>query len=679
MSDFDDISIEFTDKHAKRNFTARYFPNRQIGTICETYANSETGMIDTKIIKPGMTREEILQFCSKKDGTLNLEFLIRSILYEAYIKEGLTGTIDGGNVRHFWYTHLKTIIMRYFGMKENHSVTSAINRAWKWAIDSGAVTYEEMDIYSNKESGRLSVVKDSPFTNIIIAVEKQNFYDKFQWIPRLFNCTLITAGGQPSRAVTRRFIYELKEDGVDLNQTFHMCIASDLDPSGYYIQETFKYHFDKAIEYYGGTGKVEIHRLFVRKDQVTPELLEAQGIAWQPDNSTETRETIWKNFCEKTDGGLYITLPDGWTGDIETIDGKPMVRALLEMDAFSTSIIENALVRELLKIIHETNDETKIMIPEVMRVFNEIKNDISQELFERWNRELIEPLKQEFLKDTKKWQEFIDEQLDNDKDEIHKEYTHLIFEKEKEKENRVPELYKGKNDLTNKLQELISERNAKIKAIEEEYEKPISDVRGNRDEVQNKIDEKCIDLNNEISDLRDEKDEEYQRIDDEYDFRMGKYNRFNEDNIAVFNPIEQALKFDIEQKLEQIDYRFRKIENRDEIRDEIGSLCVNTRLFLDENISCFDQPVPTFKGDKYLEKASHSKDLNIGNVRDSFPHKFLEGMQQIWRSDTIDFDFELSKTVEMKDITDEIKQAMATTEEELPDFINQREDDDDKS
>ena len=122
---------------------------------------------------------------------------------------------------------------------------------------------------------------------------------------------------------------------------------------------------------------------------------------------------------------------------------------------------------------------------------------------------------------------------------------------------------------------------------------------------------------------------------------------------------------DIEHRLEEIDYRFREIEKRAEIREDVGSLCINTRLLLDENISCFDQPIPTFNGERYLEKASFSKDLNIGNVRNSFSHKFLDGMKQIWRSDTRNFDFELSKTVEMKDLSDEIKQAMDTTENEL--------------
>lgn len=652
--EYEDILIEFMDKHKRRCFTARYFPKRQIATICETYDNPATGKIETTITQPGMNREELLKYFSKKDGSINIEYLIRSIIYEAYQKEGLTGNIDGGNVRHFWYTHLKTIIVRILGKNDDDSISSAINRAWKHAINSGAVTYEAMGIYSDKESGRVSIVKDSPFNNIIIAVEKQNFFDTFNWIPRLFNCTLITAGGQPSRAVARRFIFELKNDGVDLDQTFHMCIASDLDPAGYYIQQAFKEQFDLAIKYYGGIGRVEIHRLFVRKDQVTDELLDAQGIAWNPDNDKKSIETIWNNFCNKTDGGLYIPKPDGWTGKTEVIDDKEMVRALLELDAFSTSVIEKSFVKELLKIIRVTSDETKIMIPEIMRVFDEIRSIISDELYDEWNDKLIDPLKREFLKDTQQWKEFIENTRRDALDEINDRYDSLVDEKDQEKHDRVPELYDKKEELENKIQELEDE---------------LSDVESD-------IDDKCSDINDEIDELETKRADEKQPIYNDYNFRMKKYNDFNEEHIAIFNPVEQGLKNDIHQKLIDLDYRFKALEIRDEIKTEIAGLCINTDLLLKNNISCFEHPTPAFHGDNYLEKASLLKDVHIGNVRDSFPHRLLNGMKQIWRNDARDFIFELGETIEMQDLSDEVKSAMDTTEEELAEMNNQEEGDD---
>jgi hypothetical protein len=48
------------------------------------------------------------------------------------------------------------------------------------------------------------------------------------------------------------------------------------------------------------------------------------------------------------------------------------------------------------------------MIPEIMRVFNETKDGISKNLFDRWNEKLIKPLKKEFMKDANGWEKFIE-------------------------------------------------------------------------------------------------------------------------------------------------------------------------------------------------------------------------------------------------------------------------------
>lgn len=607
--EYEEIVCEYTEiqkgETVPKTQILKYFPNRQIATICDTVENPETHKIDTTISKPGMTKEEIMHhfppYRGRCRGLCNAERLIGSIIYEAYRKEALLGKLEPGNVRSFWYTHLKAILVGMFQKEDNQNLDCIINKAWGCVIDSGVVTYEEMNITSEKESGRLSVVKDSPFNNIIIAVEKLSFFNSFSWLPKLFNCTLITAGGQPSRAVTRRFIFELKELGVDLGQDFYMCTASDLDPSGYHIQEAFKKQLEKAIEFYGGTGKIEISRLFIRKDQVTPELLIAQGIPWGYKNKEDEKkelvdkmqDTIWERFCEKTDGGLYIPKPGGWTGKVIVKDGKEMVRALLEMNVFPLSIIEHALIKELLKIIRETNDETKIMIPEIMRVFNELKSEVE--------------------------------------------------EKEDEKQERLPELFEKKEKLEEQIEKL---------------ENKLS-------EVKQQIDEDCKDIDGEISELEDERQEELQPVSKAYNFRMNRYRQFKEEHVVVFNPIEQSLKSNIEEKLTEIDHRFQDLEKRDSIKKEISSLCIDYTLLIDENISCFEQPAPTFKAGGLLEKAAINRDLNIEKVRDSFTSTFIDAMRQIWHEDTRNMTFELGEIAELKDISQEVKEAIDETEKEL--------------
>jgi hypothetical protein len=653
-NDYEEIEYEYTEKReegiAPKKGKVLYFPNRQIATICDTVENPETHMIETRISKQGMTKEELSYFFKRryrKKDVINIEQLISSIIYEAYRKEG--STLEEGNVRTFWYTHLKALLVGILGREDNRNLNSSIMQAWTGVIDAGLVTYEEMNIRSEKESERISIVKDSPFSNIIIAVEKLSFFDTFSWLPRLFNCTLMTAGGQPSRAVIRRFIFELKELGTNLDQNFHLCTVSDLDPAGYIIQEAFKDQLEKAIVFYGGTGKVEIHRLFVRKDQVTPELLQAQGIPWEYKKEkrieivSKQEDTVWMRFCEKTNGGLYIPKPNGWTGKTYEIDGKMMVRALLEMNVFSATIIENAIINELLKIIRETSDESKIMIPEIMRVFYMLKDEISENLFKKWETVLIDPLKKEFFKEAEEWKETIVRENNDAASEINRRYDGYIEEKEDEKQERVPELFEKKEELEKQIDELENE----LSGIEAD------------------IEEKCRDIDDEISTLNENRNEELQPVTEAYDFRIQRHRQFMEEHMTVFNPIEQALKSNIDMKLMEIDHRFQNLEKRDSIKKEIGSYCINYKLLVDENISCFDHPAPAFKGERFLEKAATKKDVNIGKVRYSFTPTFIDAMRKVWNEDTRDLTFELGEVAQLRDISQEIKDAIEETEKTL--------------
>lgn len=107
------------------------------------------------------------------------------------------------------------------------------------------------------------------------------------------------------------------------------------------------------------------------------------------------------------------------------------------------------------------------------------------------------------------------------------------------------------------------------------------------------------------------------------------------------------------------------LENKEETRPHVSTLLINPSKLLEENISCFEHPAPAFKGEIFLEKAAKKRDLNIGKVRDSFSSRFKGAMSKIIETDVRDLEFELTETVEMKDLTQEIENAKAQTEEEL--------------
>jgi hypothetical protein len=91
---------------------------------------------------------------------------------------------------------------------------------------------------------------------------------------------------------------------------------------------------------------------------------------------------------------------------------------------------------------------------------------------------------------------------------------------------------------------------------------------------------------------------------------------------------------------------------------------VNSKLLLDDKLSCFQHPIPTFKGEKLLEKASKNKDLNIEKVRDGFTDSFISSMREVWRADARDMSFELGEVEALKDISQDVKDAIEETERE---------------
>ena len=672
--EFEDITEAYEYDGIDKKTWVRFFPNNSIATVTET---TDEGLeeIDAQVLWEGMSKADIMEYFppsgafKAKGGEFNLALLVRSIIYEAFEKEG--EGIESGNVRNFWYSHLKNVITKKLGLQESDSVLTTINNAWGDLINSGLVTYEGMNIVGGKESTRRSIVKDSPFNHIIIAVEKVDYFEQFKWLPELFNCTLITAGGQPSRAVARAFIKQLADLEVDLDQTFEMCIASDLDPAGYYIQEAFRKQFESAISHYGGCGQVNTSRLFVREDQVSKELLLSEAIPCKDkaksSKARKAENTKWEFFKNATRGGLYIPVPLGWNGFTEMVKGKEMVRALLEMNAFSKSVIENTIIRELLKIIERTSDESKIMIPEIMRILEIMRGKAIDEIYEDWHRKLIKPLIEMFLKDTKDWGNSIGEMywdavneaesiMDDLSDPINEKYDELIEEKNQEAKDQEPELYESKGIL----------------------EAKILDLQGTLNTVNDDINEKCADIFQEIQDLESDRDADLEPINEEYDeacelaqnmrdYRERKLAEFRNEQSGVFNPIEMMLKADIGQALspEELEIYFRELEEMPKFEKHISKMLVDPILLTDESLSCFDQPAPTFSESDLLRKASDRKDNNIGTVRNAFSEALTDDMKDLIKSHALDLQFDLRGDVEAVDLTDSIKQAMEETEDEI--------------
>jgi len=540
-----------------------YFPNKSIATIKET-VELEDGTVGQKQI-PGMSKEELLTYFDSTytKNEVDKEFLIRSLIYEEYIKNGKNR--EDGNVRHLWYTNLKGVLVDKLGLSEsNDNLGGRIDAGWRAVIHAGVVTYEGMNIKGDKESGRLSLNRNSPFYNIIIAVEKMDKFESFQWLAKIFHTTLVTGGGHPSRAVTFNFVRELKEMGYDLDVDFYLCTISDLDPAGYYIQDAFRNQLQLAIESYGGTGTVRIERIFTRKEQITDDILKNEAIPWVYNKSKKETDTIWKYFCEqtKTDedpaGGIYLN------------DGR---RALVEMDVFSTRIMEKEIANHLLQLIERIGDPSKAIIPDLMETYQELMQKASEEEYHKWYDRLIKPLKNTYIEDTEVWESEIRDDFWKESKKIKSDYAEKIDELKQEKRDRVPELYDEFDDKSTELSTLRDDEQKEIDKIKEKYRELKDPLKESISDLEDNIAEKYKDLDEQIDVENDNKNDELDEVFKKKEFRIDRLEEFREEKMLIFNPIEEQVKQDVSEQVKQYaDVSFFELEKEQDIRNELCSL-----------------------------------------------------------------------------------------------------------
>lgn len=679
--------------------------DEQISTVCEV--NDD---MSVTVVSPGMSLEEIIEnfpadINSKRAGyDFCMLDLIRAIIWEAY----RDGTGEPGNVRHFWYTHIKYIVEDILKMGETESVKGAINKAWENLVVSGRVTYEEMGIESAKEDIRKSYIRDSPFSNLLIAVEKENLFNEMKWIPELFNCTLITAAGQPSRAVSRNYarelVGEMEERGTDLDETLYMCSISDLDPAGYFIQEAFKDQIQKAIQYYGGSGEVEIVRLFVTKKQVTPELLQHKAMKCEDVGATSPRakkaeDTKWEHFCKMTDGGLY-----------KEENGK-RYRAKMELDAFPIPIIERQVVMALLEIIEETSDESLIMIPEIMRIFGQLRKEVIEEIVQHHKAEWLQPIIDEFLSQTLILKEWF---VEKTREELEEEEER--FEEETEE---ITDRYQDERDESEATAEAIKEEQQEVindyefdtypgefgyDTRRDEIKAEIAELEMERNEINNEIRLSCSENYEEIDrawheheytleDINDRETEEMAPFVEVHDannadiglraeYRQTQLEEFKNWKAADFNPIEQELRENVESALDidKMEWRYRDLEGEEKTQEHVANLMRQPEALLDEETSAWEQEdYPVFEETGLLEKAASSKRKNIEPFRRGFVPEFKDSMKDIVHEVGDEVTIEYPERPEIPDISEDMEKLKEEVEKAIEDGEYKESEEDEES
>lgn len=630
--------------------SVKRFEDRQIASITEPF-KEDSGLYNIRLISKGMIEEEIIEEFpadprsiakaikrGKKPPTFNMRELIRSIIVEDFEKIGTNR--ERGNVRHFFYTNIIYALTRIMKVTNIKSLNTTINEAWKDLINSGIVTYEGMNIESGKEKSLQSFAKHSPYSNFIICVEKESLLESLNWTAKLFRTTIITAGGQPSRAANRAFIRTLNQWNCDLNKPFYLLVITDLDPAGWYIQEAFASQIEKSIKYYNedkGEVKDPI-RMFLRLNQITDTLIEemavpAKDAQAKSEQSIKSSLTKIKRFKEK--------IGEGWKR-LE-INGIMMK---VEIDVIDAVQMEEEIARELLLLIE---DHSLILIPEIMDELEKQREIVIQEFFQAHKESEVDSIIEKFLEpikdrmkeilqihDEKKKHvlnkfNLIDRLIDSIRFLIREEFETLIQPNIDKYNEYIESLVKderedieGKEGEIQELQDQIDNIQEKIDEIEEEIDEKINFYQEETYQMEETLSKNRKHLTKKKSLLINPhiiiRDQGIIIIENEFKIFEEKINTFESQQEGKFGSYLRSIEKQFENAMnsEMVPIWFNEVEFDSKVKIQLAYLLTNSQLLLKENKSCLKHPNPAFIQSNLLNNA-----LDIDNISDTKIHPDL--------------------------------------------------------
>lgn len=665
------------------------FEDQQIASITETF-RLEDGRYDMRLISKGMVEEFVIKYfpatalaiaAAEKKGDIPLKFnmslLCRSIIFEEYTKIGKNR--KRGNVRHLFYTNIIYLLTQELKVTNISSLNTILGRAWKELIESGLVTYEGLNISSAKDKFSQSFARHSPFSNYIICVEKESLLKDLSWTAEIFRTTIIAAGGQPSTATIRAFVRSLALEKADLNKPFYLLVITDLDPAGWYIQETFANQIEKSIKYYNnGKGEVIVLRLFLTLNQITDNIISDFAISAR-DKEAKTKKAI---KASKTKVRKYKEkLGDQWE---RLFIDKQMMK--IELEAIDASLMEEKIAEDLLELI---DDHSLILIPEIMDELEKQRENVIQDFFDSYKEDEIDSIIDDYLKPIKKSKEELKSEHSKIKNKIRNDYR--IIENDTnntryfikhEIDNLIESIINRYEEKANELVEdellEIKEHKEEIESLQNqisEYEELIETL---EEEIEEKIEEKFIFYNNEIEEFKDNRKEIHKhletkrnlfldpariirdvaivKIESDWKIFEKKLTDFKSQQKGKFGSYLRSVEKHFQDSLnsEKIPVFFDEVEFDPNVQIQMSYLLTNPKLLLDENKSCLEHPKPAFRESCLLQNALDSDNFentkrnpDLSNFRNAFSESLEKALKGLMNKKLKPIPIELDSVVDL--------------------------------
>jgi hypothetical protein len=244
------------------------------------------------------------------------------------------------SLRGFWYSTVKPTLDKLGLLTEKDQEEEKLSR-WDAELSRylaelvkmGVLSYKDLNIVDNsrqREAPNESYnttsissygykVQIAPYSNIIICTEKDTAYSIIKDLSSFFGCSCISGKGQNSLGAMEDLLREIKKRAGD-NKPIYILTMTDYDPAGYYIADTFKNQIDDLSLILELKSSVQIKRIGITPNQLTPQEVEA--------NKYSPKKANIEKWMQLTNG----------------INGEPKG---LELDAFSPARIREIFIQSI--------------------------------------------------------------------------------------------------------------------------------------------------------------------------------------------------------------------------------------------------------------------------------------------------------------------------------------------
>lgn len=235
-------------------------------------------------------KKDLVKEFSNSSGVFNVTLLFKNIIWQSY-KKILLGelNISEGNIRSYWYSHLKSVLSKVGVLDDNYYNTEI--EVFIELIDKYKIfKYSDFNFIDERE--HLTNIGDNN-SHIILFAEKSGMIKTLENLNYEYGINTVCLSGQASHLSTEYFIEKLKNVCDIENTVFKVFSFTDYDPAGYSIKTSFvnllKMHKLKIDEY----DLMQL-KYFSKK--------EINNFKYSLSQNTQAQKTIVKRWIQNTGG-----------------------------------------------------------------------------------------------------------------------------------------------------------------------------------------------------------------------------------------------------------------------------------------------------------------------------------------------------------------------------------------